>query len=225
MDIPWLSPSDIEFPAPETALDHPNGLLAIGGDLSPKRLVEAYRQGIFPWFEEPDPILWWSPAPRTILFPDKAHVSRSLKKRIRRKDFEISYNQCFDRVIRQCATVPRQGQHGTWIGEQMLSAYNELYRQGIAHSIEIWKDDSLVGGLYGIAIGGVFFGESMFSLLPDASKVAFVFLADKLLAEGFGLIDCQVSNPHLFTLGAEEIDRKQFMALLKQHIDRPVKAF
>ena len=163
--------------------------------------------------------------PRTILYPDKIHVSRSLKKRIRRKDFQVTYNRCFEQVIGYCANVPRQGQHGTWIGEQMISAYNELNRQGVAHSIEVWKNSSLVGGLYGIAIGGVFFGESMFSLLPDASKVAFVSLADKLSAEGYGLIDCQVANPHLFTLGAEEIDRNQFMTLLKQHIDRSVKAF
>jgi len=225
MDIPWLSSSDIDFPAPETALDSPNGLLAIGGDLSPERLIKAYHQGIFPWFEEPDPILWWSPAPRTILFPAKVHVSRSLKKRIRKKEFEVTYDQCFDQVIKCCASAPRQGQHGTWIGEEMISAYNELHIQGVAHSIEVWKDNSLVGGLYGIALGGVFFGESMFSLLPDASKVAFVFLANKLSTDGFGLIDCQVANPHLFTLGAEEIDRNRFMSLLNQHINRPVKAF
>ena len=223
--LPWLSPSEHWFPPLETALKEPNGLLAVGGDLSPERLVAAYRQGIFPWYEAPEPILWWSPAPRTVLLPEKIHISRSLGKRLRRGDYTVTYDRDFEAVIDNCAQIPRPGQHGTWIGEPMIAAYTELHKRGIAHSVEVWQDQRLVGGLYGLAIGAVFFGESMFSLAPDASKVAFVWLAQHLQHAGVALIDCQVANPHLFSMGAEEIDRQLFACLLAQHIDHPVSVF
>lgn len=217
--VPWLDPNDLEFPASELALTEPNGLLAIGGDLSPERLVQAYRHGVFPWYEEPQPILWWSPSPRAVLFPERIIVSKSLRKRIRRGDYAVTADQQFQQVIEHCASVPRAGQNGTWISQQMIDAYITLHQQGIAHSIEVWQQQQLVGGLYGLAIGGVFFGESMFSLRTDASKTAFVYLARQLQQWNFAMIDCQVSNPHLFSLGAEEIERSEFEQLLKLHID------
>jgi leucyl/phenylalanyl-tRNA--protein transferase len=220
-DIPWLSANNCAFPDPATALDDPEGLLAVGGDLSPERLVAAYRLGIFPWYEEPQPILWWTPSPRTVLFPEQVHISKSLKKRLHKKEFSVSIDQAFTDVIRLCAQVPRKGQGGTWIGSDMIQAYTELYRLGIAHSVEVWRDQQLVGGLYGLSIGKVFFGESMFSLATDASKVAFVRLARQLAEHDFALIDCQVANEHLFTLGCQEISRRQFSQLLHDNIDRP----
>lgn len=222
ISVPWLDPDSLHFPNVETALEEPNGLLAIGGDLSAARLVSAYRSGIFPWYEQLQPILWWSPDPRTILFPDKVKVSRSLAKHIRRGEFTITGDRAFSQVMHQCAITPRNGQQGTWITAPMLAAYSDLHKAGIAHSIEIWHQDSLVGGLYGLAIGRVFFGESMFSHKTNASKVAFVALCRKLWQMDFAMIDCQVSNPHLFSLGAEEIDRSQFCQLLVENIDKPV---
>lgn len=219
--VPWLDPVVYSFPPVEHALEEPNGLLAAGGDLCAGRLIEAYRRGIFPWYESPQPILWWSPSPRMVLFPDKVHVSRSLEKRFKRQEYQLSFDRAFEQVIVHCSSVDREGQAGTWIGEEMITAYQELYQLGHAHSVESWYDGELVGGLYGLAIGQVFFGESMFSLRTDASKVAFVHLARQLQAWGFALIDCQVANPHLVSLGAEEIDRDQFLGIIDRHIDRP----
>ena len=203
-----------------TDLSDPNGLLAVGGDLKPERLIAAYRQGIFPWYEDPQPILWWSPHPRAVLFPAKVLVSRSLKKRIKRGEYTVSCDQAFKEVVRSCALTPRRNQDGTWITNDIYQAYNELHKMGVAHSIEVWYQDKLVGGLYGLAIGRIFFGESMFSLRTDASKVAFVSLASQLQQWDFEMIDCQVSNPHLMSLGAEEIDRQLFTRILAANIDR-----
>lgn len=218
--VPWLEADNHQFPATATALAEPNGLLAVGGDLSPERLIAAYRNGIFPWYEEPQPILWWSPSPRTVLFPADINISRSLKKRLRRGEYTVSCDQQFADVIRLCATTPRKDQDGTWIGSPMELAYCRLHQMGVAHSLEVWHENQLVGGLYGLAIGKVFFGESMFSLRSDASKVAFVHLAKQLQAWGFAVIDCQVSNPHLFSLGATEIPRAEFTRLLTENIDK-----
>ena len=218
-NISWLDPANLDFPATENALDDPNGLLAVGGDLSPERLIAAYRQGIFPWFDASQPILWWSPSPRAVLFPDSIYLSKSLKKRIRRQQYTVTCDQQFQQVIEHCAEIPRAGQDGTWITDEMLEAYCELFAMGIAHSIETWNNGQLVGGLYGIAIGKVFYGESMFSLSTDASKVAFAHLAKQLENWDFAVIDCQVSNPHLTSLGAEEINREVFSQLLSDNID------
>ena len=219
--LPWLDPAINSFPPVEQALEEPNGLLAAGGDLSSGRLIEAYRRGIFPWYESPQPILWWSPSPRMVLFPDQVHVSRSLHRRLKRQEYQLTFDRAFDQVIEHCSSVNRDGQDDTWIGGEMIAAYRELHQMGYAHSVEAWYEGELVGGLYGIAIGRVFFGESMFSLRSDASKVAFVHLARQLQAWGFPMIDCQVTNPHLISLGAEEIDRDHFLGIIKQHIDRP----
>jgi leucyl/phenylalanyl-tRNA--protein transferase len=218
--VPWLDPAINSFPPVEQALVEPNGLLAVGGDLSTGRLIEAYRRGIFPWYESPQPILWWSPSPRMVLFPDRVHVSRSLQKRLKRQEYQLSFDRAFDQVVEYCSGVERAGQDGTWIGGEMIAAYQQLHELGYAHSVEAWYEGELVGGLYGIAIGRVFFGESMFSLRPDASKVAFVHLARQLPAGDFPMIDCQVTNPHLISLGAEEIDRDHFLAIIEQHIDQ-----
>ncbi|ARN75783.1 leucyl/phenylalanyl-tRNA--protein transferase [Oceanicoccus sagamiensis] len=217
--VSWLDPASVEFPTPDQALEDPNGLLAVGGDLSPERLIAAYRLGIFPWFEESQPILWWSPSPRAVLFPANIYLSKSLKKRLRRQQYSVSCDQQFSQVMQHCANIPRQGQDGTWITDDMLEAYCQLFEQGIAHSIEVWFEGELIGGLYGIAIGKIFYGESMFSLRTDASKVAFAHLAKQLDNWHFALIDCQVSNPHLTRLGAEEIDRGLFSQLLSDNID------
>jgi len=220
-EIAWLSPHNVEFPATTSAYSDPNGLLAAGGDLSVERLVNAYRSGIFPWYEEPQPILWWSPHPRTVLFPEQLRISRSLQKRIKRGEYTVTFDRAFSTVIQHCARVPRQGQYGTWIGDDMLNAYSQLHDQGIAHSVESWFEGTLVGGLYGIAIGNIFFGESMFSLRSDASKVAFSRLVMQLKHWNYAVIDCQVGNNHLTSLGAQEIDRALFEQLLRDHIDRP----
>ena len=197
------------FPDPECALDEPNGLLAAGGDLEPRRLLHAYRRGIFPWFSEGQPILWWSPDPRAVLWPDALKVGRSLRRTLRRGTFTITGDTAFDRVVRECA-APRAGRDGTWITPRMAAAYGRLHRAGHAHSIECWRGADLAGGLYGIAIGRVFFGESMFSRASDASKAALAHLCTL----GFGLIDCQLPNPHLARLGAVEMDRRRFRARL-----------
>lgn len=207
-----LSPNQA-FPSLDKALGEPNGLIAVGGCLSPQRIVNAYRHGIFPWFNPGEPILWWSPDPRLVLFPDKLIVSRSLHKTLRKQLFEIRYDSAFEQVIAACA-APRSDQGGTWITEDMKQAYLHLHRLGIAHSVEAWQDQQLVGGLYGLAIGQVFFGESMFHRKTDASKVVFAHLARQLTSWGYQLIDCQVSSVHLFSLGAEEIPRSTFANLL-----------
>ncbi len=207
------------FPALDQALDEPNGLIAIGGCLAPQRIVNAYRHGIFPWFNPGEPILWWSPDPRLILFPEQLNISRSLNKTLRKKRFEIRHDQAFAEVMRACA-APRREQGGTWITGGMYRAYNQLHDQGIAHSFEAWQDGELAGGLYGLAIGQVFFGESMFHRKTDASKVAFVHMVKQLTDWGYQLIDCQVSSEHLSSLGAEEISRRDFANLLNQFCNR-----
>jgi len=209
---------DDEFPPTTEALEYPNGLLAVGGDLSPNRLIEAYRRGIFPWYEEPQPVLWWTPDPRSVLFLDKLHISRSLKKTLRKDRFRLSVDQRFEQVMRLCAQLRGDGL-GTWIGEDMLAAYCDLHYIGYAHSVEVWNEaDELVGGLYGIAIGRAYFGESMFSEETDASKVALVALVNILKRGQFGMIDCQVESEHLNSLGAENISRLDFENRLAQTI-------
>ncbi len=220
--IPWLDVDD-SFPPVSEALTAPNGLLCAGGDLSPERLVDAYRRGIFPWFSEGDPILWWSPDPRMVLFPDELRVSRSLRRAIARGTYETRVDSEFRRVIEACA-APRDGHAGTWIVPEMVDAYTRLHELGFAHSVESWKDGELAGGLYGVALGRVFFGESMFTLAPDASKVALVSLTERLRAGGFRVIDCQQATPHLASLGAREIPRTRFAQLLEDSIQYPLSA-
>jgi leucyl/phenylalanyl-tRNA--protein transferase len=205
-----------DFPDTEEALQEPDGLLAAGGDLSPERLLRAYRSGIFPWFSAGQPILWWAPDPRSVLFPQRLKVSRSLGNTMRRKPFEVTIDAAFGDVMRGCAE-PRRGQPGTWITDAMLHAYMTLHRHGYAHSVECWVKDALVGGLYGVSIGRVFFGESMFSRATDASKIAMVTLVEHLLKWDFQLIDCQIHNPHLASLGAEVIPRSEFNTLLSDN--------
>ncbi len=204
------------FPDIYKALQEPNGLLAFGGCLSPQRLVNAYRHGIFPWYNPGEPILWWSPNPRMVLFPQKLNISRSLNKTLRKQIYEIQFDYACARVISACA-APRSADGGTWITEEMQNAYRQLHRLGICHSVETWQDGELVGGLYGLAIGQVFFGESMFHTKTDASKVAYVHLVRQLADWGYQLIDCQVSSEHLLSLGAEEISRSNFQSLLTNY--------
>ena len=207
------------FPPVLQALRTPNGLLAAGGDLTTARLLDAYRHGIFPWFNAGEPILWWSPDPRMVLFPVEFKISRSLRKILRNKTYEVRTDTAFEVVMRACA-APRKGQ-GTWIHEDMIAAYCELHRMGIAHSVETWQEDELVGGLYGISIGRMFYGESMFSSKADASKVALAHLAVQLECWNFGMIDCQMNTPHLASLGAREIPRTEFIRRLQELIHYP----
>jgi len=216
--IPQLNPDNIEFPSVDTALDEPNGLLAMEGDLSPNRVIQAYYQGIFPWFDEDQPILWWSPNPRAVLLPSNLKVSRSLQKSIRNRGYQVSVDQAFMNVIQQCKERVRHQQTGTWITSDMVNTYHQLHLMGYAHSVECWHQDELVGGLYGIAIGALFFGESMFSIQTDASKVAFAYIVRQLAAAGCPLIDCQVSNTHMQSLGSTEIPRNQFLHYLKTYL-------
>jgi leucyl/phenylalanyl-tRNA---protein transferase len=222
--IRWLKPSDPPgaFPPPDTALREPDGLLAAGGDLSPARLLAAYAAGIFPWYEEGQPILWWSPDPRSVLYPHSLRVSRSLRRTLRRQTFSVSFDTAFPAVIDACARPRRYGS-GTWITAQMRAAYVALHRLGWAHSAEAWRDGRLVGGLYGIAIGHVFFGESMFSIESDASKVALAATVTHLTGLGIRLIDCQLPSPHVESLGAVSIPRARFLRELAEHCtaDRP----
>lgn len=214
--LSWLPRTSLDFPPLERALREPDGLLAAGGDLSPERLLAAYRHGCFPWFSAGQPILWWSPDPRMVLFPEELHVSRSLRKTLRRSDFTITFDQDFAAVIGACA-APRSYADGTWITPAMQAAYLELHRRGLAHSVEVWQHGQLVGGLYGLALGRLFFGESMFSRVSDASKVAFVSLVEQLRACGFVLIDCQMHTQHLASLGARPIPRHEFAAYLARY--------
>lgn len=211
--IPWLSPQNLDFPPVEYAMDEPNGLLAAGGDLNPDRILAAYRQGIFPWFNPGDPILWWSPNPRTVIFPETHHVSKSLRKTLRKGVYRVTFDRAFVQVMQGCA-APRNYANGTWISEAIIASYTELHRRGFCHSVEVWLGEELVGGLYGMALGKVFFGESMFSRADNASKVGFTYLVRTLRDWGFQLIDCQVANEHLFSLGAKEIPREDFQELL-----------
>jgi len=217
--IPWLR-GDAPFPPVSKALKSPNGLLCAGGDLSPRRIVEAYSRGIFPWYSEGDPILWWSPDPRMVLFPDELKISRSLRKSVAHDRYETRFDTAFRDVIEACA-APRDGQAGTWIVPEMVEAYVRLHELGFAHSVESWHEGRLVGGLYGMALGQAFFGESMFAHAPDASKVALVRLVQRLNAGGCRVIDCQQATPHLASLGAREIPRKAFAQLVQESIQYP----
>jgi len=212
--------SDIRFPPVDLA--SPEGLLAIGGDLCAERLLEAYRCGIFPWYNEGQPILWWSPDPRALLFPHRLKISRSLRKTLRGERFRVTLDQRFPEVIAACAG-PRRGNPGggTWITPEMLDAYVRLHAQGHAHSVEVWQGEQVVGGLYGVALGGAFFGESMFSEVSDASKVALVYLIRQLADWGYRFVDCQLPTPHLESLGAESVRRQQYLALLDAALALP----
>jgi len=211
----------LKFPPPRLAT--PEGLLAVGGDLSRERLLLAYRQGIFPWFSDDEPILWWSPDPRLVLYPQEFHRSRSLEKVIRRGAFRVTTDQAFETVIRECAAVRAAGGEGTWIVPDMIRAYCDLHRMGVAHSVEAWSGTRLAGGLYGVALGSGFFGESMFARETNASKVALAALAAYLAAEDFGLIDCQVTTGHLQRLGAREIPRNRYLEELKRCLKAPTR--
>jgi leucyl/phenylalanyl-tRNA---protein transferase len=216
--IPWL-PSDPVFPPVERALTEPrgpNGLLAAGGDLSPQRILAAYRLGIFPWYSAGEPILWWSPDPRMVLFPHEFRITRSLAKVLRNADYEVRLDTAFAEVVAACAGTPRDGQAGTWITAEMQAAYCRLHELGYAHSVETWMAGKLVGGLYGVALGRAFFGESMFSHRRDASKIALAHLCEHLKRLEFGIIDCQMETAHLASLGARPIPRSDFVALLRR---------
>ena len=234
----WIPATDTTclFPPVEQALEEPNGLLAAGGDLSPARLMNAYRHGIFPWYSAGEPILWWSPNPRTVIFPAHLKISRSLRKTLRRGEFRVTLDTQFKQVIEACAMPRREEREpegrpdtpsvngaDTWISAEIIDAYCRLHALGVAHSVEVWKEHELVGGLYGIALGRVFFGESMFSRATDASKVALVYLARQLARWGYAVIDGQVSSPHLYTLGATDIPRTTFITLLQGITDVPAQ--
>ena len=206
--------NDLYFPSVENATAE--GLLAVGGDLSPERLILAYKSGIFPWFNEGSLILWWSPDPRMVLFPERIKISKSMRKVLKNNQFSYTKNNCFEAVIDQCALAKREGQEGTWITHEMKEAYLKLHELGYAQSYEIWQDDKMVGGLYGIDLGHIFCGESMFSLVSNASKFAFIKLADELQQKKYSLIDCQLYTKHLESLGAEEIPRSRFIEILKK---------
>ena len=215
--------AQMPFPPVDRALENPNGLLAIGGDLSVERLTEAYRNGIFPWFSDGDPILWWSPDPRAVFLLDQLKSPASLRKHFRQSGWRLTLDTAFADVIRACAASPRPGQDGTWITEEMIAAYIRLHQHGLAHSIEVWAGDELVGGLYGIAMGRMFFGESMFSARSNGSKVALFALAAHLQRHGYVLLDSQVPNAHTTALGASPLPRHTFLTLLRQHVEQPPK--
>ena len=212
MNIHYLS-NELYFPDVNQA--NSDGILSVGGDLSAERLQLAYKSGIFPWFEIDDPILWWSPDPRMVLFLQELKISKSMRNILNRNQFQVTFNKNFRDVISHCQKVKRDGQNGTWITNYMIEAYYKLHELGIAKSVEVWQDDVLVGGLYGVDLGHVFCGESMFSLVSNASKVAFISLVKQLKTSNYKLLDCQVYNPHLESLGCREISRKDFMAILK----------
>ena len=218
--IPWLENVG-GFPPLEHALSKPNGLLCASENLSPERVVEAYCAGIFPWYSPGEPVLWWSPNPRMVLFPSEVTLSRSLRKTLRTSAYEVRFDSAFSEVIAACADTPRKNQQGTWITPEITSTYTRLFEQGFAHSVETWENDVLVGGLYGLAIGKVFYGESMFSRKTDASKIAFAHLVSHLLKHGVELIDCQMKTSHLASFGAREIPRNEFVARVKTLIDKP----
>ena len=227
MQIPLLDPDQPRFPNPADALTEPDGLLAAGGNLQPQTLLNAYRRGIFPWYQDGDPILWWSPATRCVIDPLTLHCSKSLRKSLRRKDYQVTVDTAFDQVIHGCSE-PREDDGGTWITDEMIAAYIELHRLGQAHSLEVWHNQQLVGGLYGIAVGGLFCGESMFSRRTDSSKIAMAHLCRWGLESGIELIDCQLVNPHLLSLGAQSVKRgeflKQLVRLREQHSPWPEQA-
>lgn len=216
MPIYWLKNDNISFPSPELATE--DGIVAVGGDLSVERLLMAYQKGLFPWYNPDDPILWWSPDPRFVLFPAELKVSKSMRPYFNQKKFELSFDQKFEEVIHACSLQTRKGQEGgTWISEEMIQAYCQLYKMGYAHSVEVWKEGELVGGLYGISLGKCFFGESMFAKVSNASKFGFISLVKKLETLGFDLIDCQQHTRHLESLGARGIPRKEFLNYLRKN--------
>lgn len=210
--------NDPVFPAPEMANE--DGLLAVGGDLTTNRILHAYRSGIFPWYSNGQPILWWSPDPRMVLFPRHLNVSRSLLRTIKQEKFQVTMDMAFSEVIEACASTPRRGEIGTWITREMNDAYCRLFDEGYGHSIETWRDGWLAGGLYGVSLGGVFFGESMFFRESDSSKVALAYLAAFTVQQNFEMVDCQISNPHLTRLGAVEISRAEFLNRLEEGLAR-----
>lgn len=214
----WVGDNIIadDFPAVDSALRDPDGLLAIGGDLTAPRILDAYKRGIFPWFSQGQPVLWWSPDPRCVLYPEELKISRSLGKTLRRNIFRVTFNQAFQQVIRMCAG-PRKGTTDTWITDEMIQAYTSLYDQGKLLSVECWHDNRLAGGLYGLVIGRVFFGESMFSIMTDASKVALVHLVEQLKSRHFKVIDCQIYSRHLHSLGAKPVPRNLFINILRNY--------
>jgi leucyl/phenylalanyl-tRNA--protein transferase len=212
---------ELVFPRPDEA--EPDGLLAVGGDLAPERLLLAYAEGIFPWYEEGLPILWHSPDPRTVLLPVELRVPRSLRKRLRRRPYRLTLDTAFERVVEACAAVPRPGQTGTWITTEMMAAYAALFELGFAHSVEAWDDERLVGGLYGVSLGSCFFGESMFALASDASKLGFVKLVEQLARWDFDLIDCQVHTQHLERFGAQEWPRARFLEALARGLEHETR--
>jgi len=224
----WLESTPVMFPPSHLALEDPNGLLAIGGDLTPEWLLQAYSKGIFPWFNPDEPILWWTPNPRSVLFIDQLRIKRSLRKTLQKiqqtGSFVVTLDQNFKDVMQACAEIPRENQEGTWISTEMLKAYETLHQSGHAHSVEVWQDNQLVGGLYGVAIGKMFFGESMFSKATDSSKVALVALSMQLKSWGFELIDTQVETPHLNSLGACQISRNRFEGLISVQTKIPFRA-
>lgn len=215
----YLLSDDLIFPSPQLAPQ--DGLLAIGGDLSQERLLLAYRMGIFPWYSENEPIMWWSPDPRLVLYPSEFKVSKSLQKIIKKRHFQVSVDQAFESVIKACAQSRTRMQEGTWIVDDMIAAYCKLHESGLAHSVEAWQDGKLVGGLYGVSLGSCFFGESMFTRISNASKVAFVTLVEHLKALDFNLIDCQVSTAHLLSFGAREVPRTRFLSELENSLESP----
>lgn len=209
------------FPDPEEA--EPDGLLAVGGDLSPQRLLNAYANGIFPWYSEDSPILWWSTNPRLVLIPDEFHMPRSLRRVLNKGTFTFTLDTQFGAVIRRCACCPRPEQEGTWIVDEMVDAYIALHELGYAHSVEAWQGDDLVGGLYGVSLGSIFYGESMFYNVPNASKAAFAVFVEQLKKWDFSLIDCQQTTPHLLRFGARELQRYKFLAMIREGVDAPTR--
>lgn len=218
--FPYLDEkSEFRFPPLEKATDE--GIVAIGGNLSPGMLLSAYKQGIFPWYSRGEPILWWSPEPRFVLFPHELHVSKSMRKILEKGHFSVTFNRDFSQVIRICASIPRKDQDGTWITCEMVEAYEKLHHLGYAHSVEVWDGGELVGGLYGVSLGSCFFGESMFSRVSNGSKIALITMVQQLLPKGLSLVDCQIHTTHLENLGARFIRREYFLALVQDGIRRP----
>lgn len=220
INLHWLDETDLDFPDIESALDDPDGLLAVGGDLSSDRLLSAYSQGIFPWYQDEQPILWWSPSTRMALLPADLYISSSMRKLLRRQTFRVTFDTAFADVIGQCSSV-REAFPGTWITVEMQAAYCRLHNMGVAHSVEVWHGDTLAGGLYGIAMGQLFFGESMFSLEANASKIALIALTRQLQRWGYQIIDCQVPSEHLRSLGARDISRQRFQEYLLRYRQAP----
>ncbi|WP_053404285.1 leucyl/phenylalanyl-tRNA--protein transferase [Persicobacter sp. CCB-QB2] len=215
MSIFFLQKNDLTFPPGELA--HDSGVLAIGGDLSVDRLIQAYGQGIFPWFDPHMEPMWWCPDPRCVIYPDRVRVTKSMRQLLRAKKFRVTYDQAFEQVIEGCETVFRPDQDGTWINEEYKTSFSELHRMGFTHSVEVWEEEELVGGLYGMAMGNVFFGESMFARRSNASKFGFIHLCHNLAERGFEFIDCQYHNDHLFSLGAEMVPRDYFLEVVRDN--------